>query len=170
MTVQYKDVASFPGYSVGSNGEIISDKTGKSLSPALNQQGIASVGLFIEGIQHRRSVAILVAEAFLGDPPNERFDTPIHLDGDKSNNNADNLEWRPRWFAIKYHKQFHDPFIHTHASWMVTPIEVVQTGEQFDHAIDCCKKYGLLVSEVVLAAYNGGIVFPVWYEFRIWEK
>ncbi len=93
MEEEWKDVSEFPLYSVSNKGEVSSDRTGKILAHNINQQGIPNVGMFIERKLYRKSVAVLVAEAFL--PPSKfpHFDTPTHLDGDKLNNHVENLVW-----------------------------------------------------------------------------
>ena len=68
------------------------------------------VGLFRDQEQYKRSVALLVAKAFLKQP-SEFFDTPINLNGDRLDNQVINLMWRPRWFAIKYNRQFREPIL-----------------------------------------------------------
>lgn len=167
MKEEWKDVLEFPGYSISNTGEVISDKTGKVLSQNVNQQGIPNVGMFIDGKLSRRSVAVLVAEAFL--PPSRfpHFNTPTHLDGDKENNHVENLVWRPRWFAIQYQRQFYD----VHVSMHNMPVEIIKTGEIFDHAIDLCVKYGVLLMDVVRAVHhvdnNNNTVPFGWFEVRI---
>lgn len=160
---EWRDIEEFPGYAVSDEGRILNDHFNRLMTQNANQQGIMFVGLMRDGRQYKRSVALLVAEAFLAPPPREDFDTPINLDGDRSNNFATNLEWRPRWFAIKYHAQFNveTPFGFKQA------VEILQTGEIFDNVRDCVTKYGLLEKEVILAAHNRTAVFPTWQEVQI---
>jgi len=80
-------------YMVTIYGEIISIKkeTKKILRTEIDRDGYHHVIIYINGKPHRKSVHRLVAEAFI---PNV-YDKPEvnHIDGDKSNNSADNLEW-----------------------------------------------------------------------------
>lgn len=48
--------------------------------------------LTVKGTQHVRLIHRLVAEMFLGPAPSDRHQVN-HIDGDKLNNRADNLEW-----------------------------------------------------------------------------
>ncbi len=164
---EWKDIVGFPLYSISNEGEVSSDRTGKILAHNINQAGIPHVGMMYEGKLYRRSVSGLVAQAFLPPPRHPHFDTPTHLDGDKSNNHIENLVWRPRWFTIKYQKQFEEADI----TWRNMPVEIVKTGEVFEHAIDLCVKYGVLVQDVVHAVHNTNNTVPFgWFEVRTPHK
>lgn len=99
----------FPGYQVSDYGRIYSELTGTMLRPSINSTGSLKVNLMQDGRTQTRSIRVLVATAFI---PNEQISddtTPINLDGDSWNNHKENLTWRPRWFAWKYMRQFHEP-------------------------------------------------------------
>lgn len=63
----------------------------KELRPANNGHGY--LHLTIDGVQ--RYVHRLVAEAYLGNPPSDKVFVN-HIDGNKGNNAAENLEWVDR--------------------------------------------------------------------------
>lgn len=77
-------------YSVSSNGEVRNDNTNYILKKQM-QDGYMKVGLTINKKVKRCAIHRLVAIAFIPNPDN----LPIvnHLDGNRSNNNVDNLEW-----------------------------------------------------------------------------
>lgn len=106
---EWKPIKGFPGYQVSDYGRIYSDKTGTMMSFSMNTTGTLKVNLMRQREIITRSVPVLVAEAFLGGRPRQENMTPIHVDGDPRNNHADNLAWRPRWFAWKYARQFTEP-------------------------------------------------------------
>ncbi len=167
MKEEWTEVPEFPWYSVSNTGEVSSDRTGKILSQNINQQGIPHVGLAIDGKIYRKSVSVLVAEAFLPPSRFSHFTTPTHLDGDKLNNFVTNLVWRPRWFAIQYQRQFYD----VHSSMQNMPVEIINTGEVFEHTIDLCMKYGVLVMDVVRAVHHAGSKVPFGgFEVRVPKK
>lgn len=159
----WADIDGFPGYLVSNHGRVMNYNYERIKVASPNQQGIPSVNLIKDAKQNRRSVAVLVAKAFLPPPPRSAFDTPINLDGDRSNNAVDNLAWRPRWFAVKYHAQFKmdPPFNYRGGVYCTT------TDEWFDTLRDAAMKYGLLEKEIFLSAHNRTLVFPTWYEFRL---
>jgi hypothetical protein len=63
----------------------------KLLSPALSGSGYLSVGLMKNNVRKSHYVHRLVAETFIKNP-NKKL-TVNHIDGNKQNNNVDNLEW-----------------------------------------------------------------------------
>jgi hypothetical protein len=161
---QWKKIKHFPGYSVSDKGRIRSDKSGRLLSLSENQFGVLCVGMMKDGIQHHRSVPLLVMKAF---NPHHRdaFDTPINLDGDRHNNRIENLVWRPRWFAIKYNRQFREPYDYP----ITEPIQDVKTGEVLQNSFECAKRFGLLEEDLVLSIINRTLPWPTYQEFRIVE-
>lgn len=157
---EWREISAFPGYSVSDTGFIQQDRLGHRLTRLINQRGVTYVGLSRDGKQHNRSVALLVAEAFLIPHQYSAFDTPINLDGDRANNHASNLMWRPRWFAVKYHQQFHNDRRGFHRA-----VEEIETGEQFKSSWYAAIKFGLLDREIMLATLNGESVWPTGQRF-----
>jgi hypothetical protein len=164
MEERWELIDSFPDYEVSNFGDVLSYRTGKILSQSVNQFGLVHVGLVRDKKQYHRSIPLLVANAFLIEPGGA-FDTPINLDGDRFNNRVDNLVWRPRWFAIKYNKQFKYPYDQP----ITLPIVDLKTGEVTANSFECAKKYGLLESEVVYSILNRMYVWPTYQEFAIME-
>lgn len=150
----------FPDYSISTYGRFMNENTGRILAITRNQQGVMMVGLTRDGVQYRRSVALLVARAFLGVPLNVHFDTPIHVDGNRMNNHIDNIMWRPRWFAVKYNRQFGE------VEPTNSAIEEIYTHEKFENSWDACLKYGLLHEDVMSSLINFSYCFPTNQEFR----
>ena len=164
MEEQWEQIEHFPGYSVSDRGRIRTDKSGRILSLSENQFGLLQVGLMRDGVQRHRSVPLLVAKAFVPEPGGA-FDTPINLDGDRYNNQVDNLVWRPRWFAIKYNQQFKYPYENS----ISTPIVDLKTGAVSENSLECAKNYGLLEKDLVLSILNRTYVWPTYQEFGVLE-
>lgn len=157
----WTQLGSFPDYEIHDSGAVRRLRTGRPVAPSINQQGNLYVGLSRDKQQHKRSLALLVAMQFLDRPPNSRFDTPIHLDGDKKNCVADNLMWRPRHFAIKYHQQFWNG-----KRGFIVPVYEVNSGETFKTSWVAALKYGLIDHDILTAAINRTVVFPTGMHFR----
>jgi hypothetical protein len=85
----------------------------------------------------------MVAEAFC-EGQSEHWNTPIHLDGDRENCRADNLMWRPRWFAVQYHRQFHHEEFHNSN----VHIQEVLSGKEYYSVKEACMDLGLYYNDV----------------------
>lgn len=155
-------IEGFENYSVSNFGRVRSNWSERILVAYPNQSGLVQVGLMLNGKQYHRSVPLLVAKAFIPQPSGP-FDTPINLDGDRHNNHVDNLAWRPRWFAIKYNKQFKEPY----ENHIPEPIEDIKTGEVSEDSLECAKRYGLLENEIVMGILNNITVWPTYQKFKV---
>lgn len=161
---EWREIEMFPGYSVSNSGLIRNDNTDRMMRQSQNERGIVYVGMMKRGIQYKRSVSLLVAEAFLRVKPHPEFVSTINLDGDRWNNNVANLMWRPRWFATKYFQQFRiGP--QGFGRW----IEEVTTHELFPTSWDAALKYGLLDREITIAIMHRTYVWPTYQRFRTLE-
>jgi hypothetical protein len=160
----WKEIEGFPEYSVSDQGRIRADKSERILVIYPNQYSVFQVGLMRDGVQYHRSVPLLVAKAFLP-PLAGPFDTPINLDGDRSNNRLENLTWRPRWFAIQYNRQFiYEPLVRI---W--EPVIDLKSREISENSFEAAKRYGLLEKDLVYAIWNRTYVWPTYQEFGILE-
>ena len=66
----------------------------KIRKPFMNHSGYFVINLSINGIVKTRRISRLVAETFISNPLNKP--TVNHKDGNKLNNNIENLEWATR--------------------------------------------------------------------------
>lgn len=94
--MESKEIYSFKNYYVFENGDILSEASGKwrKLKHDINWAGYHRVTLHKNGKKYKRSVHRLVAQAFILNP--ENLPEINHLDFNRSNNNASNLEWSSR--------------------------------------------------------------------------
>lgn len=155
MTEEWRQIPDFPIYDVSSLGRIENNQKGRIMRLAVNQRGIVYVGLMKDGVQLKRSVALLVASSFLHIPIHESFDSVIHLDGDRTNCAASNLMWRPHHFTINYMRQFT-----THPVIYNGALYCPETDELFANSYDMSVKYGLLLRDIHAAIVNGHMIWP----------
>lgn len=97
MTIEiYKDVVGYEGlYQVSNLGNVKSfiknNVNGKIIKPINNGTGYYRVGLCINNKQRYFLIHRLVANAFIDNPNN--YNQVNHINGIKSHNNVNNLEW-----------------------------------------------------------------------------
>lgn len=161
---QWRSIIGFPGYSVSDEGQVRNDKTGELLKPSPNQRGIATVGMMQDGHHRKRSLSVLVADAFVTHARSLEFDTPVHRDGDKFNCHADNLVWRPRWYALEYVRQFS-----IGPKGFACKVEEMKSGEVFANSWDASINYGILEREIVFSIMRQTYVIPTYQRFRLHE-
>lgn len=94
---EWRDVVGYEGlYQVSSYGRVKSLQLGKEtiMKHTPDKDGYRSIGLSKNGNPKGYQVHRLVAIAFIENKDNK--ETVNHVDGNKANNNFDNLEWNTR--------------------------------------------------------------------------
>ena len=91
--MEWKDIQEASNYEVSNNGDVRNKITKKILKGRLSQSGYLQVSIKIDATNKftNRYIHRLVAEAFIDNSENKR--TVNHKDGNKKNNNVNNLEW-----------------------------------------------------------------------------
>lgn len=103
--VEWRDVVGYEGlYSVSNTGEIFSHITNRVLKHNIMSTGYHTVELFKRNGEKSKRVLVhrLVAAAFL--PNSFNYPQVNHLDENKGNNCADNLEWCTAKYNMNYGK------------------------------------------------------------------
>lgn len=161
---RWKVIPEFPRYSVSSFGRVRNDKTERILTPQPNQYDVMMVGLMREGVQFKRSVPLLVSDAFLT-PAFPHFDTPINLNGHRNDNRVDNLTLRPRWYAVLFNQQFKEPYDEP----ITKSIRDTDSGAIYPNSFAVATHFGLLEKDVVLSILNNTIVWITYQRFEMAE-
>jgi hypothetical protein len=90
--MQWKDLVGYEGfYIISSTGVIKSKKTSTIRKPWLHKGKWLRVSLYKNGVRRNERVHRLVAITFIPNPDNKPEIN--HIDLNKHNNSADNLEW-----------------------------------------------------------------------------
>lgn len=166
MSTRWHELEEFPDYAVSSLGEVFNIKTGMPRKLSINQHGIVKVSMYKNRRELiTRSVAVMVADAFV-EGRTDLFNTPIHLDGDRENCRADNLMWRPRWFAVQYHRQFESDVFHK----MNVHIVDVDTGKEYYSVKEVCMDLGLYYNDVYRSYIHEEPTRFMRREFRLVEE
>lgn len=157
---QWSAIRGHEDYLINPFGGIIWFETGKPVKVSKGAIGLKVNLRNKRGAFTTKSVARLVAEAFV--PRSiERYDTIIHLDGDRTNCTAYNLMWRSRSYAVRYHRQFHEPLIEAYTHHPV----VDEDGQEYRNVAEVAHTYGLLYREVVTAIFAERPVYLTGQQF-----
>ena len=140
---RWLQIDEFPRYQVSDQGRIMNIDTERIMSMVQNAAGVLAVYLVRDGKQYSRGVAKLVASHFLPHTTDMQS-APMHLNGDRMDNRAENLIWRPRWYAIKYLRQFEE----YRPPYVPVPIQEMETGEIFPNSFEAMQRFGLLEYEI----------------------
>lgn len=161
MNEVWVPVPGHPKYHVSNLGQVKREDRANPVGVHTNQQGIAYISMQLEEHQVHKSLARLVALAFV---PRDReaFDTPIHLNGDRLDCRQENLVWRPRWFAVNYHLQFKNRFHNP----IESPLRDMETGDVYSDSWTVATIFGLLEEDVVRSVDNYTVCWPTFKRFQ----
>lgn len=137
----WTNIESFPMYDVSDRGRVRNRNTGRILRAGKNPKGYSIVSLYTDGKSHTQKVHRLVAEAYCLNPYRSREIN--HIDGNKDNNSADNLEWCTGSKNIK----------HAYDNGLKQPprmkkVRIVETNEIFDSMSECARHINGTVSGI----------------------
>lgn len=163
----WKNILEFPDYNISSLGRVYNVKRNMIMSTSLNNYGHVKITLAArDRTRHTRSVAQLVAEAFV-EAPTLLCDQIIVLDGDFTNVSAENLAWRPRWFAWKYTHQLKTTQPPHYRNLQV--MNIVNDNE-YRSIIVAGMYEGLLFSDIWRSTYTGEPVYPTNSVFEVLDR
>lgn len=165
MDEEWRTIEEFSNYLVSDHGQVMNKDTGRIIRPSVTTKGTVKIGLIGGDQQYTRSLAKIVAEAFVSGR-SDVFNTPIQLDGNVRNNYADNLVWRPRWFAWKYRHQF----VEREPGSERGPIIDVSNGTLYLDMVEAAVKNGLLIHDVWRSVVVKQPAFPTWQMFEFAKK
>lgn len=131
-------------YDVSDQGHIRSHYTTLRLAVFKSGTQTPTIPLYEDG--GRASTKILsrlVASQFV-DGFDETNNTPIHLNGMKNDCRAENLMWRPLWYARLYH----DQWAGLRPPYIPDPVRNTRTGEVYETARIASQVLGILELDI----------------------
>lgn len=162
-----KQVKGFERYSVTKDGIVFNNETKKPLTPNKKKTGYYEVCLFDENHQrHYKTIHRIVAEAYCGNP-DKKLEVN-HIDGDKSNNCANNLEWATRNENLKHAFQTGLKAKDTSARGIVATSIEKGTSIRFSSIYEAAKALGISKGNICLCC-QGKRPFANGYEWRYAE-
>lgn len=164
---RWRTILEFPKYEISNRGNIYNTWKRSLMRTSRSNFGHTKITLTdYDGTRHTRSVALMVAQAFVA-PPNFMCDYLMLLDGDLSNVDADNLVWRPRWFSWKYTRQLKIP---QPMHYRNLPVRNIITGRIYDSIIEAGMTEGLLFDHIWQSTYRGSEIYPHGSIFEVIER
>ena len=110
------------------------------MSYFISRNGYKMVGIVINGRQQNKTVHRLVAQAFVPNPENKPMVN--HIDGDKTNNRVDNLEW-----CDNRENQMHS-FYKMKTYGRTKPILCIETGKVYESAQQASRETGICSNNI----------------------
>ena len=141
---EWKEIKDHPNYLISDDGRVFSKNTNSEHSQRINK-GYFTTKLCHLGKETHHRVHRLVAEAFVPNPYNK--EEVNHIDGDKTNNNFNNLEWVTKKENINHawEKGLARPSYgmkgktNPNAGRKGKPFIIVETGDVYETAEQCAK-------------------------------
>lgn len=136
----WKPLKNFPSYNGSSEGRIMNIHTQRILKTFVNRQGYELICLRKNNKQYTVKVGRVIAETFLGEHPGMDIG---YKNGDRSQNNISNLEWRTRQETIR------DAFDRgTKIPSRQIAIRVIETGNTYSSIRACAKDLDCYQSDI----------------------
>lgn len=146
----WRTIPSFPVYSASNYGRIRNEGTGRIMRMQLATRGYLTLTLRRDNKQIPVLVHRLIAEAFLGGP-HPGLDVN-HIDGNKTNNNIENLEWCTREENVR-----HAVRTGLRPGPRRRAVRIVENGAEFVSLRDCAKYLGADTSSISWALRHSGV-------------
>lgn len=154
----WRDLERFKNHQVSDEGRIRNKKNRHVLKPILDKDGYPRLSI---GSVDNVPIHRLVCETFNG-PPTEERNQVNHIDCNRQNNRADNLEWCTPSENIKWGVDhgYVDPIKASKraAELNPKPVRIVETGEVFNSVKECAKYFGVKptnISRVIVGERKG---------------
>lgn len=136
----WKPLKNFPSYNCSSEGRIMNIRTQRILKTFVNNQGYELVCLRKNSKQHTVKVGRVIAETFLGEHPGMDVG---YKNGDRSQNDISNLEWRTRQETIRV--AFDRG---TKIPSRQIAVRVIETGNTYDSIRACARDLDCYQSDI----------------------
>lgn len=147
---EWIQIEEFPDYEVSELGEIRNIHTQHVNGTYNNGSNVLQVSMRRNGRPYIRAVHRVVAEAFIAPHPEDGHFVPWHEDRDWQNCAADNLVWKPLWWASRFARQEKQTEPRDYR-----PIRHVKTGTDYENALEAAKALGGLEDLILLTAQHG---------------
>ena len=136
----WKPLKNFPSYNGSTEGRIMNIRTQRILKTFVNSQGYELICLRKNNKQYTVKVGRVIAETFLGEHPGMDVG---YKNGNRSQNNISNLEWRTRQETIRAAFESGNKIPSRQIA-----IRVIETGVAYSSIRACAKDLGCCQSDI----------------------
>lgn len=152
----WKDICGYEGrYAISNYGRVKSfvrkTKNDGILSLHSTREGYKLAQLYKCGKAKFILVHRLVAEAFIPNP--NAFEFVNHIDEDKHNNSANNLEWCTKAYNTNYGKGAEQRRMSIRKAWE-KPFICIETGNIYTNVVDCSREMGIERRSIAHVLHN----------------
>lgn len=160
MKETYKTIKDYPNYEVSDLGNVRNIKTGRVLKPDY-KGGYQYAALCKEGKPKSHLIHRLVASAFIPNPENKP--QVNHVNGDKTDNHIENLEW-----ATNSENQKHaiKTGLRTKSGRSKQKVRCIETNREFESQHDAAKYFGCGQGSIQVSINKGYTVLKK-YHFEL---
>ena len=144
IMTQFRDIEGFPNYIVSNEGDVINKESGKCLKPHQITGGYLEVQLSKDGKSYHKRLHRIVASSFC---LKEVEATEVnHIDGNKANNRADNLEWVTK--SENMNHAYRTGLQRTTRNGKVRSVVCLNDGKSFGTISEASEYYGVSKSQI----------------------
>lgn len=129
---EWKNIKDFEHYQISNEGEV-RNESGKILKPFMTNSGYLQVHLFKDKKRTKKYIHRMVAESFV--PNIGNLKEVNHLDGNKHNNVADNLQW-----CTRHENLVHSCYVLNNH---VKAVRCIETGVVYPSIMDAERNTGI---------------------------
>lgn len=153
MKEHWKLIEDYPNYEVSDMGRVRNTKTGRVLRPGRDKCGYRYVLLCKEGKSKIFRVHRLVANAFILNLENKPYIN--HINGDKTDNRLDNLEWCTQSENIKHAIRIG---LKSKSDKLGKPkqrVRCIETSQEFESQSQTAKYFGVDQGSIHASIHKG---------------
>ena len=140
----WRKIKDYENYSISDGGEVRNDNTNAILKPWVATGGYLNIALCKDGKKRTKRVHRIVAEAYC--TREDGYDEVNHIDGNKQNNNASNLEWTTKSKNMLH--AYQNGLQKRTAKGIVHSVTCLTDGKSFRTVREASEYYGISRSRI----------------------